>query len=99
MNKDAALLFAKKAQEIATLCNESSVKKLLVFGSALKPSWNSKSDVDCAVVYKEDKKQNHLKLHAGLCCLFGRDVHLIDVESVRNPYFKQVVLTEGRRIF
>ena len=83
------------------LCEKYRVKRLTLFGSAVKGTFDPEtSDVDLTVDFfpAEDalvRGARYLDLLCELQDLFGRNVDLVSVKSIGNPYFKQVLeLTE-----
>ena len=82
-------------QKIASLCEEFKVEKLWVFGSATKSSFSAESDVDFLVSFEnmkpEDYAENYFLLAENLEEILGRDVDLVTVNSLSNPYFIQSV--------
>ena len=82
-------------QKIALLCEEFKVEKLWVFGSATKSSFSAESDVDFLVSFEnmkpKDYAENYFLLAENLEEILGRDVDLVTVNSLSNPYFIQSV--------
>jgi len=88
---------------ITELSRQHSVKELYLFGSVLSPRFNYDSDVDFAVTFiKEnisDFADNFFKFKDSLSYLLGRDVDLVELDALRNEYFKQEVDTTKRLIY
>jgi len=83
--------------EIRALCAKHGVRRLSVFGSAVKGTFDpARSDVDFVVEFVEGVRgRTYLDLSVDLQDLLGRRVDLVERTSVRNPYFRQVLdLTE-----
>jgi uncharacterized protein len=82
-------------QKITSLCKELKVEKLWIFGSATKASFSAESDVDFLVSFEnmrpEDYAENYFLLAENLEEILGRDVDLVTVNSLSNPYFIQSV--------
>jgi hypothetical protein len=82
-------------QKIASLCEVLKVEKLWVFGSATKSSFSVESDIDFLVSFEnlkpEDYAENYFLLAENLEEILGRDVDLVTVNSLSNPYFIQSV--------
>ena len=76
---------------INQLCKENKVDKLYVFGSVLTDKFNKKSDLDFIVALKSDDPveytDNYFDLLFGFEDLFGRNIDLVTVNSLKNPYF------------
>lgn len=88
-------------EEVRALCEKYSVKRLAVFGSAVKGTFDpERSDLDFAVEFLPnpdplERGRRYLDLLAELQDLFSREVDLVSVTAVKNPYFKEVLrLTE-----
>ena len=88
-------------EEVRELCEKYSVKRLAVFGSAVKGTFDpEKSDLDFVVEFLPnsdplERGRLYLDLLAQLQDLFSREVDLVSVTAVKNPYFKEVLrLTE-----
>lgn len=76
---------------IDKLCKENRVEKLYVFGSILNESFNENSDIDFIVDIKNenssDYTDNYFNLQFGFEDLFKRDIDLLTLNSLKNPYF------------
>ena len=88
MNK----LVAYKKQ-INELCVSHKVKSLYAFGSVLTDDFNSNSDIDLIVDFKEidvvDYADNYFYLKFSLQDIFNRSVDLLEEQALKNPYFKE----------
>jgi uncharacterized protein len=82
-------------QKITSLCEKLKVEKLWIFGSATKASFSAESDVDFLVSFEnmrpEDYAENYFLLAENLEEILGRDVDLVTINSLSNPYFIQSV--------
>ena len=91
MNK----LVKNRISEIANLCQTCRVDKLWIFGSANTPAFNDKSDFDFLVSFEEmdvvDYAENYFLLVGNLEKVLNRDVDLVTVNSLSNPYFIKAV--------
>jgi predicted nucleotidyltransferase len=92
-----------KRCEVAGLCQELSVRRLDVFGSAVGDCFDPESsDVDVLVEFDAgpsfDYFDHYFRLKEGLEQILGRPVDLVTSSSIRNPYFKQRVM-ETRETF
>ena len=81
---------------VRALCAKYHVKRLSVFGSAVKGTFDpARSDLDFVVEFEGDVARDYLDLLVALEDVFGRQVDLVERRAVRNPYFLQVLdLTE-----
>ncbi len=80
-------------ETIGQLCKEHHVEKLYAFGSVLTPSFTDTSDVDFLVDFKNEEIKkfvsNFFSLKDGLESLLGREVDLVESDTISNPYFKE----------
>ncbi len=83
--------------EVRALCEKYSVKRLMIFGSAVKGSFDpAKSDLDFAVEFFPhpdplERGRHYLDLLMALQRLFEREIDLVSVTAIKNPYFKEVL--------
>ena len=81
--------------EINALCANHKVKSLYACGSVLTPNFNTNSDIDLIVDFKEidvkDYADNYFDLKFSLQDIFNRPVDLLEEQAIKNPYFRQVV--------
>ena len=81
--------------EINALCANHKVRSLYAFGSVLTPNFNTNSDIDLIVDFKEidvtDYADNYFDFKFSLQDIFNRPVDLLEEQAIKNPYFKQVV--------
>jgi predicted nucleotidyltransferase len=80
---------------IQSLCKNHEVDKLYLFGSILGSSFNEKSDVDFLVRFKNIEllkyADNYFDLKFSLENLLNRPVDLLEEQSLKNPYFLDVI--------
>jgi len=79
---------------IKELCRIHKVKSLAVFGSILTDRFNDNSDVDLLVDFNQEidyknYSDNFFGLYYAFKNLFGREIDLVDISTVKNPYFKE----------
>lgn len=88
-------LIKKNMQKIIALCKKHKVLQLSVFGSILTPRFNDESDVDFIVTFNktevEDYFDNFFDFKYALEKLLGRDVDLLEEQTIRNPFLKKTV--------
>jgi uncharacterized protein len=89
-------LIRSKHDEVAALCRLHHVKRLSIFGSAVRSDFNPhRSDIDFRVEFDEmpveSYAENYFALREALAGLFGRKVDLISAKNIRNPYFRHEV--------
>jgi predicted nucleotidyltransferase len=87
MNK----IIEDKKQAIHKLCKQYEVNYLYLFGSVCTDDFNETSDIDILVSFKdttiEKYTDNYFELHYRLEELFSRNIDLITVNSLANPFF------------
>jgi predicted nucleotidyltransferase len=86
-------IIEEKRRELAETCRTYHVRRLELFGSAtLAKRFDPRnSDLDFLVEFESADEMNPADQYFGLWealkDLFGRDVDLVTVRSLRNPYF------------
>ena len=84
--------------QIAAFCEGHGIKRLSVFGSALRPDFGPDSDIDLLVEFEPDRIPGLLGI-AGmeleLTRMFGRKVDMRTAEDL-SRYFRQEVLAEAQ---
>jgi predicted nucleotidyltransferase len=87
---------AEKREEIAELCWKHHVKRLAIFGSAVRDDFDpSRSDVDVVIDFYEITPEfyfdNKTALLTSLEQTFGRSVDLLTWKSLTNPYLRHEI--------
>ena len=79
----------KNIDNLKKLCLIYNVEKLYLFGSSLNSSFNEKSDVDLLVKFKQIELSkyfdNYIDFKEKLESLFGREVDLLEEQTLKNP--------------
>jgi predicted nucleotidyltransferase len=79
--------------EINALCANHKVRSLYAFGSVLTPNFNTNSDIDLIVDFKEidvkDYADNYFDFKFSLQDILNRPVDLLEEQAIKNPYFKE----------
>lgn len=82
-------LSQKNINLINSLCENHSVEKLYLFGSATGKNFTRNSDVDFLVKFKnidlEKYFENYITLKEKLKNILKREVDLVEEQSLRNP--------------
>jgi predicted nucleotidyltransferase len=86
-------LIEDKRDDIEALCRRYGVKRLDVFGSAIRDDFDpDRSDVDLLVEFEPHPGSNmfhvYMDLRDALARLLGRPVDLVMASAVRNPYVR-----------
>ena len=58
-----------------------------------------KSDIDMVVDFKKDEVEDYFDFKYSLQDLFGREVDLVEEQTIRNPYFRKSVDSTKQLIF
>jgi predicted nucleotidyltransferase len=82
----------EKRDDMVELCRRFHVRSLELFGSGTCEEFApDRSDLDFLVEFEPCRPSEHYERYFGLreCLheLFGRNVDLVEVRAVRNPYF------------
>ncbi|GGC89184.1 nucleotidyltransferase [Flavobacterium lutivivi] len=76
-------------EDLKKLCTMYNVEKMYLFGSALNSNFNENSDVDFLVKFKNidlsNYFDNYIDFKEKLEDLFGREVDLVEEQTLRNP--------------
>jgi len=84
-----------KIEVLAALCAKSKVLALYLFGSALTDQFGEKSDLDFLVKFEGveplDYADHFFDFQEALGNLFRRNIDLVEIQTLRNPYFKKAV--------
>jgi uncharacterized protein len=89
---------------VAELCREHRVRRLALFGSAVRQDFDpERSDVDFLVEFEPLPAGQHANtyfaLSQALSALFGRPVDLVEAGSVRNPYIRREIEAEQETLY
>ncbi len=90
-------LIAEKLPEVRGLCEKYHVKRLEIFGSVVKGTFDAeRSDIDFIVEFLPDSDplrhgRMYLDLWRALKRLFGRKIDLVEVTTIDNPYFSRAI--------
>jgi len=94
----------EKLPQIAELCREYRVRRLALFGSALRGDFDPKhSDIDFVVEFEPLPPGIYADTYFGLIDalehLLQRSVDLVESGSVRNPYFRQEIEANQETVY
>ncbi len=90
-------LITRHLDEVRALCEKYRVKRLTLFGSAVKGTFNeATSDLDLIVEFMPENDpilygRAYLDLWRDLRRLFHRKVDLVESTTMDNPYFVQAI--------
>jgi predicted nucleotidyltransferase len=97
-------LLRRREDEIVVLCKRHHVRRLSVFGSATRESFDPRrSDVDFLVEFDRmsprERADHFFGLQEDLEAVLGVPVDLVEPGPIRNPYFRQAVEASGVLLF
>ena len=79
----------RNIDDLNKICSTYNVDKMYLFGSALNSDFNDKSDIDFLVKFKSIELsqyfENYSNLKNNLERLFGREVDLLEEQTLKNP--------------
>ena len=99
----AMKLIQRHISQIVSLCQKHKVASLYVFGSVLTDRFNNDSDIDFVVIFDkagvEDYFENYFDFKYALQDLLGREVDLVEDQTIRNKYLRQNVDASKQLIY
>ena len=85
----------KYLNQISIICSAHKVKNLYVFGSVLGDAFTPESDIDFLVDFQNIDlniyADNYFDLKFKLQHLLNRKIDLLEVQAIKNPYFKSEI--------
>jgi predicted nucleotidyltransferase len=79
----------RNIEELKKLCTLYNVEKMYLFGSILNANFNKESDIDFLVKFKAIEIStyfdNYMDFKENLEKLLGREVDLVEEQTLRNP--------------
>lgn len=99
----ASVIEANRSQ-IEALCRRYHVRRLEVFGSAVRDDFDpDRSDIDFIVEFKSDAEMNlfdaYMDLRHDLAELLGRPVDLVMLSAVRNPIVRAEIEADREPVY
>jgi uncharacterized protein len=96
-------LLTDHLEGIRELCGRYGVKRLAVFGSAVKGTFDpTRSDVDFVVEFdasRSDGWHSYFDLKFAIEELLGRPIDLVGMAAVDNPFFRQAIELTQRELY
>src|SRR5947207_15941450 len=97
-------LIEARRTDVEALCRQFRVRRLDVFGSAVRGGFDpTTSDFDFLVEFEElpagTSARTYFGLKESLEALFGRPVDLVMDRAIVNPYFRASVDAHRERLF
>ena len=82
-------LLSEKIEKVKKLCAAHNVETMYLFGSALTSNFKNDSDIDFLVKFKSIDLSgyfdNYIQFKNELASLLGRDVDLVEEQTLKNP--------------
>jgi len=103
MNQTAPVIDEFRAR-LAEQCRRFGVRRLEVFGSAIRSDFDpAKSDVDFIVSFADKTPgtyaDRYFDFAAAIDQLLGRKIDLLTERSIRNPYFRREIETARQIVY
>jgi len=96
-------LIDQNIELIKELCKSHKVKSLYAFGSILTDSFNTESDIDLIVSFRDvdllDYADNYFDFKFSLEDTLRRPVDLLEEKTIKNPYFRSSVEKSKQLIY
>jgi len=89
-------------KKIEDFCHKWKVSEMALFGSVLSDEFRPDSDIDVLVSFKDDAGWGlfeFVDMIDELKTIFGRDVDLVEKDSLRNPFRKKAILAVNEVIY
>jgi predicted nucleotidyltransferase len=92
-------------EQLIQLCRDFRVMRLDAFGSAAGDERFDldRSDIDLLVEFEPMEAVHHAKAYFGLLAalqdLFARQIDLLEIKAVTNPYLLQSIKEQRRQIY
>ena len=93
--------FRLPLEAIRAYCKQRPIKRLLLFGSALRDDFSPDSDIDMLIEYAPEAKLDAyaiLRQQADLCKLIGRPVDLGTPQTL-SPYIRHEVIESAEPLY
>ena len=89
-------------KDINVFCLKWKISEMALFGSVLSENFRPDSDIDVLVSFKADAGWglfDFVDMIDELKVVFGRNVDLVEKDSLRNPFRKQAILARNEVIY
>ena len=89
-------------EKIEDFCRRWKIKEMAIFGSALREDFGPESDLDLLVTFSEEARWtlfDWAEMIEELKKMTGRDIDLVDRESIRNPFRRRSILARMEVIY
>jgi len=82
-------------EKIEDFCRRWKIKEFALFGSVLREDFRPDSDIDVLVTFQPDGGitfENRVDMLDELAEIFGRNVDLVEKNTIRNPFRRHEIL-------
>jgi len=89
-------------EKIEDFCRRWKIKEMSLFGSALREDFSPESDIDILVSFQENARWSlfdWVDMIEELRGITGREVDLVERESLRNPFRRRAILANKEVIY
>ena len=89
-------------EKIEDFCHRWKIKEMSLFGSVLGEDFSPESDIDILVSFLEDARWSlfdWVDMIEELKGITGREVDLVERESLRNPFRRRAILANKEIIY
>ena len=89
-------------EKINDFCRRWKIREMSVFGSVLRSDFDADSDVDILVSFFDDARWSlfdWVDMIEELKEITGREVDLVERESLRNPFRRHAILNNNEVIY
>jgi predicted nucleotidyltransferase len=89
-------------EKINQFCYRWKVDELSLFGSIVRNDFRPDSDIDVLVSFTKDSEWSLFDLvdmKQDLESIFGREVDLVEKESLHNPFRRRAIMTEREIVY
>ena len=89
-------------KKIEDFCLKWKISEMALFGSVLSDEFRPGSDIDVLVSFKDDAGWglfDFVDMIDELKTIFGREVDLVEKDSVRNPFRRKAILARNQVIY
>lgn len=99
---EANLAIELPRDEIARFCARFGVAQFALFGSVLRDDFGPASDIDVLLTFKPGHGftfENTPDIDDELRRIFGRQVDVVEADSIRNPLRRRAILDSRRVVY
>ena len=88
--------------DIVSICKKYRITELSIFGSSIRDDFTQESDVDILVSFDRNSGINLfdiIELEREFSIMLGREVDIVEKESLKNPIRKNKILSTREIIY